>query len=154
MVDKLPAPARIRALPSWLLGRAAAHGRGLVRTALEVDGMPMSHHLVLIAVEEYGPVAQADLGRAIAVDPKDMVAILNALETDGLVTRAPDPNDRRKNAITLTPAGARRLAHQEPLVDAAMDALLAPLDPSERATFTALLGKVVASGGHDTPVVS
>ena len=37
---------------------------------------------------------------------------------------------------------------------AKVDALLAPLEPTERANFTALLGKVVASGGHDTPVVS
>ncbi|MFE2864928.1 MarR family winged helix-turn-helix transcriptional regulator [Embleya sp. NPDC059259] len=146
MVDKLPAPARIRALPSWLLGRAAAHGRGLVREALASDGMPMLHHLVLIAVREYGPVAQAELARAVGIDPKDMVAILNALQTDGLVTRTPDPRDRRKNAITTTPAGEQRLVRQEPLVDAAMDELLAPLDPAERATFTALLLRVVAAG--------
>lgn len=146
MVDKLPAPARIRVLPSWLLGRAAAHGRGLVRGALAGDGMPMLHHLVLIAVQEYGPVAQAELARAVAVDPKDMVAILNTLQADGLVTRTPDPRDRRKNAITTTDAGEQRLARQEPLVDAAMDELLAPLDPAERATFLALLTRVVAAG--------
>ncbi|MYS85495.1 MarR family winged helix-turn-helix transcriptional regulator [Embleya scabrispora] len=146
MVDKLPAPARIRVLPSWLLGRAAAHGRGLVRRVLAADGMPMLHHLVLIAVREYGPVAQAELARAVAVDPKDMVAILNSLQADGLVTRTPDPRDRRKNAITTTPAGEQRLARQEPLVDAAMAELLAPLDPTEQATFMALLTRVAAAG--------
>ncbi|MYV97664.1 MarR family transcriptional regulator [Streptomyces sp. SID3343] len=148
MVDKLPAPARIRALPSWLLGRAATHGRTLVRQALESDGMPMLHHLVLVAIHEYAPIAQAELARTVAIDPKDMVAILNALQTEGLVTRAPDPNDRRKNAITLTDAGRHRLTRQEPLVDAAMDALLAPLTPAERATFTALLTRVVETREH------
>ncbi|MFI1586290.1 MarR family winged helix-turn-helix transcriptional regulator [Embleya sp. NPDC020630] len=154
MVDKLPAPARIRALPSWLLGRAAAHGRGLVREALAGDGMPMLHHLVLIAVREYGPVAQAELARAVAIDPKDMVAILNSLQADGLVTRTPDPHDRRKNAIAATPAGERRLVRQEPLVDAAMDDLLAPLTAAERATFIALLTRVVAAADPDAPTVS
>jgi MarR family transcriptional regulator, lower aerobic nicotinate degradation pathway regulator len=159
MVDKLPAPARIRALPSWLLGRAAAHGRALVRKELEGDGMPMLHHLVLVAVQEYAPIAQADLARTVGIDPKDMVAILNALQAEGLVTRTPAPSDRRKNAIAVTEAGEHRLTRQQPLVDAATDALLDPLTPAERITFTALLTRVVegrerSACDPDAPTVS
>ncbi|MET7305153.1 hypothetical protein [Embleya sp. NPDC005575] len=62
------------------------------------------------------------------------------------ITRTPDPRDRRKNAITTTSAGEQRPARQEPLVDAAMDDLLAPLDSAEQATFLALLTRVVAAG--------
>src|ERR671937_68669 len=95
-----PLPA-IRSLPSWLLGRAAARGRALVADALAAEGMKMWHHVVLSAVRDLAPVAQADLGRSVQLDPKDLVGVLNDLQAAGLVVREPDPADRRKNAVSL-----------------------------------------------------
>ncbi|MEV4440805.1 MarR family winged helix-turn-helix transcriptional regulator [Streptomyces sp. NPDC049577] len=143
MAETEPALTRIRALPSWLLNRASARGRRLVSEAFAQDGMRMPHHAVLSAVADLGPVAQAQLGRTTGFDPKDMVGILNDLQAEGLVTRAPDPADRRKNAITITPAGRRRLTHLAALGDEANEALLAALTPVERELFLALLAKVV-----------
>lgn len=100
----------IQSLPSWLVGRVAARGRGLVAAAIAAEGLKLMHHAVLAATAEYGPVAQADLGRLLAVDPKDMVGMLNHLQEAGLVLRAPDPGDRRKNAVTVTPEGTAVLA--------------------------------------------
>ncbi|MEU4209520.1 MarR family winged helix-turn-helix transcriptional regulator [Streptomyces sp. NPDC026206] len=138
-----PALTRIRALPSWLLNRASARGRRLVAEAFGEDGMRMQHHAVLSAVADLEPVAQAELGRTTGFDPKDMVGILNDLQARELVTRAPDPADRRKNAINLTPAGRRRLARLARLGDEANEALLAALSPAERELFLALLTRVV-----------
>ncbi|MEU0274301.1 MarR family winged helix-turn-helix transcriptional regulator [Streptomyces sp. NPDC006307] len=142
MADTPPAPSRITALPSWLLGRAATRGRALVAAALAEQGMKMWHHAVLSAVAELGPVAQAELGRSLAIDPKDMVGILNDLQADGLVTRAPDPTDRRKNAITVTRDGVHRLRRCELAADRANDELLAGLEPAERDRFVALLRRI------------
>ncbi|MFI6348079.1 MarR family winged helix-turn-helix transcriptional regulator [Streptomyces sp. NPDC050560] len=142
MPQVLPAPASIRNLPSWLLGRAGARGRGLVAAALAEEGMRMWHHAVLAAVADYGPVGQADLGRAIALDPKDVVGILNDLERDGLLTRAPDPKDRRKNAVSLTPGGRAMTEACTARAEAANEALLAPLTPAERALFLDMLHRV------------
>ncbi|PHQ48201.1 MarR family transcriptional regulator [Streptomyces cinnamoneus] len=138
-----PALTRIRSLPSWLLNRASARGRRLVADALAQDGMRMPHHAVLSAVADLGPVAQAELGRTTGFDPKDMVGILNELQAQELITREPDPADRRKNAITLTEAGRRRLAHLAELGDEANEALLAALTPVERELFLALLTRIV-----------
>ncbi|MEU1778551.1 MULTISPECIES: MarR family winged helix-turn-helix transcriptional regulator [Streptomyces] len=142
--DDEPALPRIQALPSWLLNRASARGRRLVTEALAQDGMRMPHHAVLSAVADLGPVAQAELGRTTGFDPKDMVGILNDLQAQELITRTPDPADRRKNAIALTPAGRRRLARLTKLGDEANEALLAALTPAERELFLALLSRVVA----------
>ncbi len=139
-----PALARIRTLPSWLLNRASARGRRLVADALAQDGMRMPHHAVLSAVADLGPVAQAELGRTTGFDPKDMVGLLNDLQAQDLVTRAPDPSDRRKNAITITPAGRRRLARLAKLGEEANETLLAALSPAERELFLALLARVAA----------
>ncbi|MFD5072033.1 MarR family winged helix-turn-helix transcriptional regulator [Streptomyces sp. NPDC058369] len=143
------APSRIRPLPSWLLGRAAARGRALVADALAGHGMKMWHHVVLAAVEDLEPVAQADLGRAVALDPKDLVGILNDLQDASLLVRAPDPKDRRKNAVSLTAAGRRRLEECTAAGDRANAELLAPLTPDERSPFLDMLRRVggVGPGG-------
>ena len=141
-----PLPA-IRSLPSWLLGRAAARGRALVADALAAEGMKMWHHVVLSAVRDLAPVAQADLGRGIALDPKDLVGILNDLQAAGLVLREPDPRDRRKNAVSLTEEGARLLKRCEKAAREANDTLLAPLSAAERDRFMDLLIRVSGTDG-------
>ncbi|POX40184.1 MarR family transcriptional regulator [Streptomyces sp. Ru73] len=142
-------PARIRALPSWLLGRAAARSHRLVAEALAREGLRMTHHAVLAAVAELGPVSQADLGRSLSIDPKDMVTTVNDLVADGLVTRAPDPLDRRKNAVTISPAGTRTLRRTQKLGDAANAELTAALTPAERDQLIDLLTRIAAPGLDD-----
>ncbi|MCX5285460.1 MULTISPECIES: MarR family winged helix-turn-helix transcriptional regulator [unclassified Streptomyces] len=137
---------RIQSLPSWLVGRVAARARGLVAEALATEGLKLMHHAVLAASSEYGPLAQAELGRRVAVDPKDVVGILNDLQQAGLVLRAPDPDDRRKNAVTITPKGADVLTRCAALAEAANAELLAPLTPDEQGQLTALLTRL-----HEAP---
>jgi DNA-binding MarR family transcriptional regulator len=141
------APRAIRTLPSWLLGRAAARGRALVGEALAAEGMRMWHHVVLSAVADLGPVAQAELGRSVQLDPKDMVGILNDLQDAGLVVREPDPKDRRKNAVSITKEGGRLLKRCERAARKANDALLAPLSAAEREQFMSLLIRISGTDG-------
>ncbi|RPF37610.1 MarR family winged helix-turn-helix transcriptional regulator [Streptomyces sp. TLI_185] len=139
--------AEIRSLPSWLLGRAAARGRALVAEALAAEGLKMWHHVVLSAVRDLGPVAQADLGRSVQLDPKDLVGVLNDLQSAGLVVREPDPKDRRKNAVSVTGQGARLLKRCERAARAANDELLAPLSAAERDQFMSLLIRISGTEG-------
>jgi len=134
--------AEIRSLPSWLLGRAAARGRALVAEALAAEGLKMWHHVVLSAVRDLGPVAQADLGRSVQLDPKDLVGVLNDLQSAGLVVREPDPKDRRKNAVSVTGQGAHLLKRCERAARTANDELLAPLSAAERDRFMDLLIRI------------
>ncbi|MEV5341835.1 MarR family winged helix-turn-helix transcriptional regulator [Streptomyces sp. NPDC052676] len=147
-MEEAPLPA-IRSLPSWLLGRAAARGRALVAEALAEEGLRMWHHVVLSAVRDLAPVAQADLGRGVGLDPKDVVGILNDLQSAGLVVREPDPRDRRKNAVSLTGEGARLLERCERAARAANDELLAPLTGAERERFVGMLRRISGTGGGD-----
>ncbi|MGW1075822.1 MarR family winged helix-turn-helix transcriptional regulator [Streptomyces sp. NPDC002537] len=148
MAENEPELTRIRALPSWLLNRASARGRRLVGEALAREGMRMTHHAVLSAVADLGPVAQAALGRTTGFDPKDMVGILNDLQAAGLITRAPDPADRRKNAISLTADGRRLQTRLAVLGEEANETLLAGLSPAERDRFLALLRRVAEDPGE------
>ena len=140
--DHPTALQHIRSLPSWLAGRVAARGRELVAEALAREGLKPAHHAVLAAVSEYGPVAQSDLVRRLGFDAKDLVLLLNHLEETGLAVRAPDPRDRRKNAVTVTAAGRKTLKRCATLAERANAELLAPLTVEERAQLTALLTRV------------
>ncbi|MCG6499791.1 MarR family winged helix-turn-helix transcriptional regulator [Kitasatospora sp. A2-31] len=132
----------IQSLPSWLAGRVAARGRSLVAAAIAEEGLKLPHLAVLAAVCEYGPVAQADLVRRLSIDAKDLVGLLNHLESAGLAVRAPDPRDRRKNAVTVTPQGVRTLRRCAELAEQANEDLLSPLDATERRQLIALLTRL------------
>ncbi|CAM5437800.1 hypothetical protein GCM10010329_52140 [Streptomyces spiroverticillatus] len=142
----LPPLQHIQSLPSWLVGRVAAKGRGLVAEALAEEGLKLMQHAVLAATAEYGPVAQAELGRRLEVDPKDMVMLLNHLQGMGLVTRSPDPSDRRKNAVTVTAEGLEVLARCAVLAERANEELLGVLGEEEKAQLMRLLGRVYGPG--------
>ncbi len=136
-------PARLRATPSWLLTQTAAHAARLVAEGLDGVGARGYHYRLLAALEEFGPASQADLGRRCGIDRSDVVAALNDLATRGLVDRSPDPTDRRRNVITLTPAGDRELHRMAGALDHVQDTLLAPLSDTERAELRRLLTAVL-----------
>ncbi len=75
-----------------------------------------------------------------------MVAIVNDLQAEGLVTRTPEPSDRRKNAIAISASGERRLRRTEQLGDEANEELTAGLTPAERRQLIDLLTRIVT--GH------
>ena len=68
--------------------------------------MRRAHYALLVALREDGPASQAALGRRLAADRSDMHRTVGELESRGLIAREPDPEDRRRNVVTLT--GARR----------------------------------------------
>ena len=143
-VDVPRSPARLTGLPSWLASQVALQGDRLVSEALAHDGMRKHHFAVLLALDEHGAMSQAALARRVWIDRSDLHAVLNDLERDGLVARVRDERDRRRNLVSLTPAGQAALGRMQERVEAANDALLAPLSSNERSELRALLARVVA----------
>ncbi|MFC7548521.1 MarR family winged helix-turn-helix transcriptional regulator [Plantactinospora sp. GCM10030261] len=135
-------PARMRGLPSWLMSQSAAYGYRLLTEAMAtVDARPY-HYRLLATLAEVGPLSQAQLGRRSAIHLSDVVAAINELADRKFVVRSPDPADRRRNIITITPAGHRQLDELEKQVSRIQDELLAPLDPAERGQLVALLARI------------
>jgi DNA-binding MarR family transcriptional regulator len=141
--DRLGTPERLRALPSRLLGLCSAQADRTVGGALAQADARRWHYAVLAALAESGPASQAQLSRHTRIYRSDLVAVINELADRGIVERAPDPGDRRRNVITLTARGRRHLERLDALVGDAQDELLAPLSRAERAQLTALLTRVV-----------
>jgi DNA-binding MarR family transcriptional regulator len=135
-------PTRWEGLPSWLLGQTAGHAQRLVGEGFSAVGARGYHYRLLVTLEESGPASQAALGRRSGIHLSDMVATINELAEGGLVERAPDPADRRRNVISLTSAGKRQLRRLEKRLAECQDELLAPLSPEERQTLTELLSRL------------
>ncbi len=133
---------RVAARPTWLISRANARSQGLLTDAFAAEGVRGYHFRLLAALDQYGPASQAELGRHTGIDRSDVVATLNDLVASGLAKRAPDPDDGRRNVVTMTRRGARALERLDAVLDDVQDAVLAPLTPSERRTFLRLLAKL------------
>jgi DNA-binding MarR family transcriptional regulator len=134
--------SRLEDKPTWLINQVYLRAHRLLADGFAQAGSRGYHYRLLAALEQHGPTSQAELGRATGIDRSDVVAALNELAGDGYVQRAADTCDRRRNVITMTRHGSRRLAELEPVVAQAQLSLLAPLSRTERAQFLALLRKV------------
>jgi DNA-binding MarR family transcriptional regulator len=137
-------PTRLRRLPSWLAAQTARRAHRLVEDALAQDGARRQHFVVLTSLAEQGAASQAALGRRLWIDRSDLHAILNDLEQRGWVARVRDQQDRRRNVVALTRAGRTALARLDKRVDAAQDALLAPLPAADRRELRRLLERLIA----------
>ncbi|MQY30498.1 MarR family winged helix-turn-helix transcriptional regulator [Nocardia aurantia] len=137
-------PARLTVKPTWLLTQLALHAHRLSSEAFGVLGARGYHYRILAALNEFGPASQADLGRHCTMDRSDVVAAINELAEAGYVERNPDPADRRRNIVSLTESGERRLQHIERELDRVQDDMLAPLAAEDRRALIGLLTRLLA----------
>jgi DNA-binding MarR family transcriptional regulator len=124
---------RLARASAWRLGRTLAE-----------SGLRWADYAVLHHLEAQGPVAQRELAAALRIQPSNIVALLDELERRGLLTRAPDPSDRRRHRVELTRRGRLALQRATKAARAAEADLLAPLSPSEQREFQAFLARLTA----------
>ena len=139
----MDAPKRLQGLASWRLSAAALVGDRLVNEALATEGVRKYHFRVLVALSDDGPLSQAELGRRLAIDRSDVAAIAAELEQRELLARTRDDRDRRRNVVTITPAGEAALARMDRAIAAAQTTLLAPLSSAEQRQLSELLGRLI-----------
>jgi len=98
-------------------------------------------------------MSPGELGESLMLSSGAMTNRLDGLEEAGLVTREPDPEDRRALIVRLTPAGIAKI---DQAVNAGTDneiAVMSVLTPAEQKRLNALLRKLVLSfEGRPQPV--
>ncbi len=84
--------------------------RYLEREFREGAGIELKHYDVLLHVSEgEGGRRMSELAEAVVVSRSGFTSVVDRLESDGLVMRVPDPDDRRATRVVLTPLGKKRL---------------------------------------------
>ena len=141
-------PSRVAEMPTWLISRAYAHSHRLLTEGFASAGVRGYHYRLLAALEEFGPASQAALGRRTAIDRSDVVAALNELADGGLIERSRDPDDARRNVVTITPAGIAQLRTLDEVVAGVQERLLAPLSAADRTRLIALLRRLLEYDDH------
>lgn len=136
-------PAKLRTLPSWLINQVAITANRLTDQALASAGARRYHFAMLAALDEFGPLSQADLGRCTSIDRKDVAGSVDALAAQGYVDRSHDPADGRRNIITLTPTGAAHLEHLGAAVAKAQGELLSSCSPNARKVLIEQLTRII-----------
>jgi DNA-binding MarR family transcriptional regulator len=81
----------------------------LVRRLRSEHRFSLAHGSLLGRLDREGPRGTSDLAAAERVRPQSMAQTVAELETDGLVSRRPDPVDGRRALIELTQDGRHAL---------------------------------------------
>jgi DNA-binding MarR family transcriptional regulator len=109
---------------------------------------------VLRAVKANDGQSQQTLAERLRIPPSRMVAIVDELESRGLIERRPDPNDRRVRALFVTTRGQTMLEDAFNLVVEHEQAISDVLTAEERAELLALLNRIAGRLGLPTDVHS
>ena len=75
-----------------------------LREQASVGDLTPSQVSVLLCLEKGGAATASSLARAEGMRPQSMASVIVVLETAGLVSGAPDPNDGRQTLLSLTDA--------------------------------------------------
>ncbi len=96
-------------------------------------GLTRTEWRVLVHLAEGGRLTATDLCARVPAHKTKVSRALAALEGRGWVRREADATDHRRAFASLTPAGRRAVGAIFPQIQAATEALLAPLTEGERA---------------------
>lgn len=107
-----------------------------------IEGLTQTQFAALAKLSEAGPCSQNHLGRLIGLDAATIKGVVDRLRARGFVATGHDPQDRRRRAVVLTPAG-RRVTQRAITVAAEITAAtLARLAAGDQRTLVRLLKKL------------
>ena len=134
--------SRIDRTATRLLSRANARAQAIRLDAFAAAESSGYVSRLLASLADEGAASQAELARRTGIDPSDVVAALNDLSANGFITRTRDPDDGRRNVVSLTRTGRAELRRLDAVVAAIQERFLAPLSTAERRQLLRMLTKL------------
>jgi DNA-binding MarR family transcriptional regulator len=131
------------------LGRAVTRQ---YRCALSPIGLKPRETHTLLRLRSDGAMSQQALGATLDIDASNLVALLNDLEADALISRRRDPEDRRRHVVEVSKRGVKLLDEVERAAAEVEDQFFAALHQDERVALQGLLARVAQSTDVPSPV--
>jgi len=111
-----------------------------VRSRLQDRGMTYARMRLLGALHCSGPQIMTSISDELGVTRRNVTALVDALEEEGLVRRKPHPTDRRATVIEMTARGERTMDRIYDEHRAAVADLFAELGEEDRDELARMLG--------------
>jgi DNA-binding MarR family transcriptional regulator len=105
-------------------------------------GLTQKQVSVLWLVDDHPGIAQADLARRLQMDRATVMAIVNRLQARDFLERGASSEDRRRQTLTLRPAGRTALAQAREAVAAHEKWLKSRFNKRELKQLIALLTRI------------
>ncbi|MFD0683502.1 MarR family winged helix-turn-helix transcriptional regulator [Actinomadura fibrosa] len=111
---------------------------------------PSQARALRVIVGADGPLRMVELADRLGVVPRSVTTLVDALEASGLVTRTPDPANRRSLLVQPTGEGRAVRERLHGIRREAAREVLAPLSAEQRETLRELLA-VIDGREHSSP---
>lgn len=141
--DPRPLGDPILGSPGYLLLKAGHYAKLEFEDGLAELDLNAREMLVLSFVQTTEGLSQQQLAARLGLDPTIVVGLVDGLEDRSLLARTRDPEDRRRNILSLTSEGDALRRRAIAAVEAIQDDYLAPLDDDERRQLAGLLARVL-----------
>lgn len=126
-----------------VIRKAARHVTQHYDRHLAPAGVTVTQFGILSRLDRYGPMTVNQLAARLGMDRTTLGRILKPLEREGLVAIAADPDDRRRRALSVTPAARNRLERARPLWWVAQESFEDAYGEAASEDLKAALGRVL-----------
>jgi DNA-binding MarR family transcriptional regulator len=127
----------------FLLSQVGIYAARRFAERLAAIDLPPPLFRVLNMVDASEGLSQQAIGEAIQAPASRMVAIVDELESRGLIERRPNPGDRRVHALYLTSKGRKLLARGRKIASEHEAELTRGMSEADRQRLVSLLRKIV-----------
>ncbi len=142
-----PKPPQERSGAAFLLAQLGAHAASRFAERLAVLELIPAHAGVFRILAATPAITQQALATALGTLPSRLVAIVDELESKGLLERRPHESDRRSYALHLTDKGKSTLQAVGRVAREHQQTLLEGLSEEEQGTLSILLQRVAEQQG-------
>lgn len=127
---------------------SSAFHRVATSSVEDLPGGPRGY-LVLVALASGEPPSQLALAQQVNLDRTVTTYLLDDLEALQLITRRPDPRDRRARQVLITEEGRAELERTQRRLTLAEERLLADLDEDDTRRLRLLLTRVAQTAQRE-----
>ncbi len=128
--------------PAPLINMASRSFARLGERRVKPFGFSIGQLPVVYLLRHGGAMSQKDLARQAKTEQPSMAQMLSRMERDGLVRRAPDPDDGRAQLISLTEAALEKLPATRAALDEGNQHALAGFSEDEVQMLVGLLRRL------------